>query len=36
VLVVTHDPEIAACARRTVRFLDGLVTSDERRSEAAA
>jgi len=36
VLVVTHDPEIAACARRTVRFVDGVVSSDERRPEAAA
>jgi len=36
VLMVTHDPEIAAYARRTVRFLDGLLASDERRPEAAA
>jgi putative ABC transport system ATP-binding protein len=36
VLMVTHDPGIAACARRTVHFLDGLVVSDERRPEAAA
>jgi ABC-type lipoprotein export system ATPase subunit len=36
VLMVTHDPEVAACARRTVHFLDGLVASDERRPEAAA
>jgi putative ABC transport system ATP-binding protein len=36
VLMVTHDPEIAAYARRTVRFVDGLVVSDERRPEVAA
>jgi putative ABC transport system ATP-binding protein len=36
VLMVTHDPEIAACARRNVHFLDGLVSADERRPEAAA
>ena len=36
VLVVTHDPEIAAYARRNVHFLDGLVSADERRPEAAA
>ena len=36
VLMVTHDAEIAAYARRTVHFLDGVVSSDERRPEAAA
>jgi putative ABC transport system ATP-binding protein len=36
VLMVTHDPEIAAYARRNVHFLDGLVSADERRPEAAA
>ena len=35
VLVVTHDAEIAAYARRSVHFLDGLVSADERRPEAA-
>jgi putative ABC transport system ATP-binding protein len=34
--MVTHDPEIAAYARRNVHFLDGLVAADERRPEAAA
>jgi ABC-type lipoprotein export system ATPase subunit len=36
VIMVTHDPEIAAYARRNVHFLDGLVAADERRPEAAA
>jgi putative ABC transport system ATP-binding protein len=36
VIMVTHDPEIAAYARRSVHFLDGLVSADERRPEAAA
>jgi len=36
VIMVTHDPEIAAYARRNVHFLDGLVSADERRPEAAA
>ncbi|MFN8094151.1 MAG: ABC transporter ATP-binding protein [Vicinamibacteria bacterium] len=35
VLMVTHDAEIAAYARRSVHFLDGLVSADERRPEAA-
>jgi len=29
VVMVTHEPEMAAYAKRTVRFLDGLVVSDE-------
>jgi ABC-type lipoprotein export system ATPase subunit len=36
VLMVTHDPQIAAYARRNVHFLDGRVSADERRPEAAA
>ena len=28
VLMVTHEPEMAAFARRTVRFVDGLIDSD--------
>jgi putative ABC transport system ATP-binding protein len=36
VVMVTHDAEIAAFARRTVRFLDGLVASDDRHPEVAA
>jgi len=35
VLMVTHEPDMAACARRIVRFVDGRVESDER-SEAGA
>ena len=35
VLMVTHDAEIAAYARRSVHFIDGLVSADERRPEAA-
>jgi putative ABC transport system ATP-binding protein len=35
ILMVTHDAEIAAYARRNVHFLDGLVSADERRPEAA-
>ncbi|MBT9488193.1 MAG: ABC transporter ATP-binding protein [Rubrivivax sp.] len=31
VLMVTHEPEMAAYARRTVRFVDGRVASDVRR-----
>ena len=29
VLMVTHEPDMAAYARRVVRFVDGLVASDE-------
>jgi putative ABC transport system ATP-binding protein len=35
VVLVTHEAEMAAFARRTVRFLDGLVESDRSREEAA-
>jgi putative ABC transport system ATP-binding protein len=35
VLMVTHEPDMAAYAKRTVRFLDGRVDSDHRNSEAA-
>ena len=31
VLMVTHEPDMAAYASRTVRFRDGHVESDERR-----
>jgi len=31
ILMVTHEPEMAHYARRTVRFVDGLVDSDERK-----
>ncbi len=36
VLMVTHEPEMAACARRTVRFVDGRVASDVRHEETVA
>ena len=34
VLMVTHEPDIAAYARRVVRFVDGRVDSDARSEEA--
>lgn len=30
IIMVTHEPDMAAYAKRTVRFLDGRVASDER------
>ncbi len=35
VVMVTHEPEMAAYARRIVRFKDGLIAGDERIAEAA-
>ena len=35
VVMVTHEPDIAAYAERTLRFLDGHVESDTARAEAA-
>ncbi len=35
VLMVTHEPDMAAHARRVVRFVDGRVASDQRNGEAA-
>ena len=35
VLMVTHEPDIAAHARRVIRFVDGRVESDCRNGEAA-
>ncbi len=35
VLMVTHEPDIAAYARRVIRFVDGRVASDQRNGEAA-
>jgi putative ABC transport system ATP-binding protein len=32
IVMVTHEPDIAAYAARTVRFVDGLVASDEQRA----
>ncbi len=36
VLMVTHEPEMAAYARRVVRFVDGLIDSDRVRAAPAA
>ena len=30
IVLVTHEPDIATYSKRTIRFLDGLVVSDER------
>ena len=35
ILMVTHEPEMAAYAKRVIRFVDGRVASDERNGEAA-
>jgi len=35
VLMVTHEPDMAAYARRIIRFVDGLVESDQRNGEGA-
>jgi putative ABC transport system ATP-binding protein len=35
VLMVTHEPDMAAYARRVVRFVDGRVDSDRRNGEGA-
>jgi len=35
VLMVTHEPDIAAYAKRVVRFVDGRVESDNRKEDAA-
>ena len=35
VVMVTHEPDIAACAQRTIRFLDGHVASDAMNAEVA-
>jgi putative ABC transport system ATP-binding protein len=32
VILVTHEPDIARYSRRTIKFLDGRVVSDERRN----
>jgi putative ABC transport system ATP-binding protein len=36
VLMVTHEPDMAAYARRIVRFVDGCVASDDRPVAAPA
>jgi putative ABC transport system ATP-binding protein len=35
VLMVTHEADIAAYAKRVVRFVDGRVASDHRNGEGA-
>ena len=35
VLMVTHEPDVAACARRVVRFVDGRIESDQQMAGAA-
>jgi putative ABC transport system ATP-binding protein len=35
VVMVTHEPDIAAYAGRTLRFVDGKIASDSPREEAA-
>jgi putative ABC transport system ATP-binding protein len=35
VLMVTHESDMAAYARRIVRFVDGVVASDERNAHPA-
>jgi putative ABC transport system ATP-binding protein len=35
VLMVTHEPDIAAYAKHVIRFVDGRVASDQRNGEAA-
>ena len=36
VVVVTHDPEVAALARRRITMRDGLIESDSGGAEPAA
>jgi len=36
IVLVTHEPDIAAYSRRIIRFLDGRVVSDERREPVEA
>jgi putative ABC transport system ATP-binding protein len=35
IIMVTHESDMAAYARRIVRFIDGLVASDEAKPETA-
>lgn len=35
IVMVTHEPDLAACANRTVQFIDGLIESDQRNEEAS-
>ena len=34
VILVTHEMDIAACTRRTIRLRDGVIISDERTTVA--
>jgi putative ABC transport system ATP-binding protein len=34
IVLVTHDPEVAAAMRRHVRFVDGRIAEDRRQGEA--
>jgi macrolide transport system ATP-binding/permease protein len=36
VIIVTHEHEVAACARRVIRMLDGRIVSDEKKGPAPA
>ncbi|HEX6768065.1 MAG TPA: macrolide ABC transporter ATP-binding protein, partial [Candidatus Binatia bacterium] len=36
IVMVTHEPDMAAYAKRVVRFVDGRVASDERNDKEAA
>lgn len=36
IVMVTHEPDMAAYAKRIVRFVDGRVESDERNDKEAA
>jgi putative ABC transport system ATP-binding protein len=36
IVLITHEPDVAACASRVVRLRDGLVISDERQPPPAA
>ena len=35
IVMVTHDPDMAAYAKRTIRFLDGVIDSEEQNGGAA-
>jgi putative ABC transport system ATP-binding protein len=34
IIMVTHEPDMAAFARRNIRFVDGLIESDNQRIAA--